>query len=407
MGRFANLKLNTKLNFILFFLLFSMFILTASLTYRDQKQLVQNLALENSRGVASQVIATSNYMSSVVRDEPETNYALVPQVVATQVAKRISEGNRYAVRQISLNYRNPENRPDAYELAQLKKFSGPLSKEFYQVSDEDGGKVFRYMKSMIAENTCLECHGSYDSAPTFIQERYSSGHSSYNYEVGQVLGAVSVSWPISDLNKEISINLSHELFYRIGILAFVIIVMGMLTRRYIIAPIRSASNTINRVATTGDLSERIPVEESCDEIGQLICGFNEMMAQLSRTTLQRQESEDRYRSLVEAAPTAIITFLGDGKIVMSNLVAERLLGIPGDMLLGEVIFNYFENGELLKLKIDEFFRVGEWRESSRKSSNHVLRDSSGRHVNVQVVLALASNLDNVPIFTAIISESDT
>lgn len=406
MGWFTNLKLNTKLNLILFILLIGLFILTAILTYSDQKELVRNLALENSRGVASQVIATTDYMSNVVRNEPETNYALVPQVVATQVAKRISEGNRYTVRQISLNYRNPENRPDAYEVEQLQNFRGPSSKEYYQVSDEDGGKVFRYMKSMIAEKNCLECHGSYDSAPTFIQERYPAGHSSYNYDIGQVLGAVSVSWPMSDLNKEIGTNLSHELFYRIGILALVVIVMGMLTRRFIIAPIRSASTTINKVATTGDLSERISAEESRDEIGQLISNFNEMMAELGRTTLQRQESEERYRSLVEATPTAIITFLGDGKIMSSNQVAESLLGVPGDKLLGETIFNYFENGESLKLKIDEFFRVGEWRES-KKSSKHVLQSRRGQRVDVKVVLVLASNLDNTPIFTALISESDT
>lgn len=405
MNWFATLTLNAKLNSILFFLLVGLFVITAILTYRDQKKLVQNMALENSRSVASQVIATTDYMSGVVRDEPETNYALVPQVVATQVAKKISDGNRYTVRQISLNYRNSENRPDAYEVEQLQTFRGPSSKEHYQVADEADGKVFRYLKSMIAEKNCLECHGSYESAPTFIQERYPAGHSSYNYEVGQVLGAVSVSWPMSDLNKEIGVNLKHELIYRVGILAIVFVVMGMLTRRYIIAPIRSTSATIHRIAITGDLSERISGEESRDEIGLLVSGFNEMMSELSRTTLQRQESEDRYRSLVEASPAAIITFIGSGKIVLSNQVAENLFGISGDRLLGESIFSFFEKGESIKLRIDEFCREGKWR-VPEKTSKHVLRRTSGQQVDVKVVLVLASNLDNIPIFTAIISESE-
>jgi len=406
MDFFSNLKLNAKLNLILFTLLIGLFVITVYLTYRDQQDLVQNLALEHSRGVARQVISTTDYMSAVVRDEAETNYALVPQVVATQIAKRISEGNRYAVRQISLNYRNPENMPDDFEVEQLKSFMGPPSKEIYQVLNESSGKVFRYMQSMIAEQSCLECHGSYESAPTFIQERYPPEHSSYNYKVGQVMGAVSVSWPMVGLYKEIGANLRHELIYRIGILAFVFIVMGMLTRRFIIEPISSASATIHRVATTGDLSERISAKRSRDEIGQLINGFNEMLAALDRTTLQRKESEIRYQSLIEASPAAILTFLENGKIVISNQVAENLLGISRNQLLGESVFDFLEDGEPFSLKIADSFREKKWNKSGYVTQ-HKLRKTNGEIIVVNATIVLASNLDNVPIFTALITEAET
>ena len=54
--------------------------------------------------------------------EPEHNYNLVPQVVATQVAKRVTQSSKFYVRQVSLRYRNPGNRPDAYETLQLQRF---------------------------------------------------------------------------------------------------------------------------------------------------------------------------------------------------------------------------------------------------------------------------------------------
>ena len=403
MNGFTNLKLNTKLNLILTSLLVGLFVLTAFLTYKDQQGLVMGLALEQGRGVATQVIATTDYMSEVVRNEPETNYALVPQVVATQVAKRISQGNQYTVRQISLNYRNPDNRPDAYETEQLKAFKGPSSEESYRVVNENGSKVFRYLKSMIAEQSCLDCHGSYDSAPSFIQKRYPPEHPSYNYKLGQVLGAVSVSKPMAGLYKEIGANLRHELFYRIAILAFIFVTLGILTRRFIIDPISSASKTIQKVTTTGDLSVRIPGDSSQDEVGQLISNFNEMMSELDRTTLQRQESEDRYRSLIEATPTAIVTFLGDGKIVISNKVAEILLGVSREKLLGESIFSYLEEGDALELKVKSFVRDGQWHEAEM-SSKQILRSSSGQKIPVSVDLVLASNLDKTPMITALICE---
>lgn len=398
---FNQLKLNTKFNLILSSLLLGLFLLTAFLAYRDQQDLVLNMALEQGRGVAKQIIATTDYMSDVVRDEPENNYSLVPQVVATQVAKRISIGNTYTVRQISLKYRNPDNQPDAYEAKQLEAFANSEAGESFQVTNENGKEVFRYMQSMVAEKSCLECHGSYDSAPLFIQQRYSKDHPSYNYQVGQVVGAVSMVRPMADLYQEVGTNLKHELIYRVGILALVFVAMGALIRRLMINPIRLTSSTIHRVTTTGNLAERIPGKSSKDEVGQLISDFNEMMAALDRTTLQRQESEDRYRNLIEAADSAIVTFLRDGKVVISNQLAEQMLGLSRHQLLGETIFDYFEDGESLQTRIDAIAQKSSSAESEKAISQR-LRDSSGKVKDVELILLLASRADHTPMFTAII-----
>lgn len=400
---FTNLKLNTKFNLILSTLLIGLFLLTALLAYRDQQELVLDMALEQGRGVAKQIIATTDYMSDVVRNEPEDNYSLVPQVVATQVAKRISSGNKYSVRQISLKYRNPDNRPDAYETEQLKAFASTAVDESYQVTKEKGEGVFRYMRPMVAEKSCLECHGSYESAPLFIQQRYPKDHPSYNYQVGQVVGAVSVARPMADLYREVGTNLKHEITYRVGILILVFAAMGLLIRRLMINPIKLTSTTIHRVTTTGSLAERIPGKTSQDEVGQLISDFNEMMAALDRTTLQRQESEDRYRNLIEASDSAIVTFLEDGKIVISNHLAERLLGLSRHKLLGETLFDYLEQGERLQQRIDAISLAGGW-DRAEETTQHRLRDGTGELIDVEVTLILASRADHTPMFTAIIRE---
>lgn len=406
MAWFHQLKLNTKFNLILSSLLLGLFLLTAFLAYRDQQDLVLNMALEQGRGVARQIIATTDYMSDVVRNEPEDNYALVPQVVATQVAKRISSGNKYSVRQISLKYRNPDNRPDAYETEQLRAFASTAMGESYQVTKEKGEDVFRYMQPMIAEKSCLECHGSYESAPLFIQQHYPKNHPSYNYQVGQVVGAVSFARPMADLYREVGTNLKHEITYRVGILALVFLAMGALIRRLMINPIRLTSATIHRVTTTGNLAERIPGKTSQDEVGQLIHDFNEMMGALDRTTLQRQESEDRYRNLIEAAQSAIVTFLKDGKIVISNHHAESLLGLSRNRLLGETIFDYLEQGETLRQRIDAISLAGDW-DRAEETTQHRLRDVTGQLKDVEVTLILASRADHTPMFTALMRETKT
>lgn len=397
------MKLNTKFNLILSTLLICLFFLASLLTYRDQRTLILNVALEHARGIARQVIETRNYMAGAVRNEPEKNYALVPEAVATGVAKRLTTGSPYYVRQISLRFRNPDNRPDDYETAQLQRFGQKAANESHQMTTDEGKKVFRYMREMMAEKSCLQCHGSYEEAPRFVQERFPPGHPSYNYKIGEVIGAVSVSIPLADLYRGIGSNLEHELLYRVGILLLVFVAMGLLIRRFIINPVRLASATMSRVTRTGDLSERIPAKASKDEIGELIAGFNEMMEELDRTNLQRKESEDRYRSLIEAAQAAIVTFLANGKIVISNHLAESFFGLPRQELLGKTIFDLLENGEALRQRIAELSSVedGAW---LREAAHDRIRGLNGQLTDVEVTLILASKTEQAPMFTVILRE---
>lgn len=100
MTRFANLKIGTKFNIIMSLLLISLFLVAAVMTYKREQSLVNRVAIDNARSIARQIIETRDYISSVVKGEPETNYNLVPQVVATNVAKRLTAGSDYYVRQV-------------------------------------------------------------------------------------------------------------------------------------------------------------------------------------------------------------------------------------------------------------------------------------------------------------------
>lgn len=401
MSWFSNLKINTKFNLIMSFLLISLFFVAAYLTYERQQSLILKVAVDNARTFSKQIIETRDYMSSVVHDEPAHNYALVPQVVATQVAKRITQGSPYYVRQVSLRYRNPENSPDEYETALLKKFATNFVKESYGVVTAKRERTFRYMLPMVANKSCLECHGTYDEAPLFIRERFPRGHYSYNYKVGEVIGAVSVSIPMTDLFHEIGTNLKLDLLVRGGIFFIMIFIMASLVRRTIINPVRTVSEAITNVTKTGNFGERIP-QVSKDEVGQLIGSFNEMMEELERKTLQRMESEDRYRKFIEMTQAAVVTFLENGKIVISNRKAEELFGLSKQELLGESIFTYMEDGDRLKQGITAYLREGKGG-SVGETSSHRVKDTRGRLTDVEMALS-ASKTDHKPLFTAILHE---
>ncbi|MCM2358528.1 MAG: DUF3365 domain-containing protein [Geobacteraceae bacterium] len=401
MSWFANLKIGYKFNLIMSLLLVSLFIFAALLTYRGQQAFILKVAVDNARNFAKQIIETRDYMSSVVRGEPENNYGLVPQVVATQVAKRMTTGSKYYVRQVSLRYRNPDNRPDDYEAEQLKAFAERTARESSRVIKAKGREVFRYMLPMVAEKSCLECHGEYDKAPLFVRELFPRGHYSYNYRLGEVIGAVSVSIPMDDLYREIGTSLKRDLAYRGTIFLLIILVMGALIRRTIIDPVKLLSETITRVTKTGSFAERLPMRTN-DEIGQLIGAFNEMMEELERKTLQSRESEGRYRKFIEMARSAVVTFMEDGKIVISNQRAEELIGLSRQALLGENIFTFLENGEALKNGVAAYLREGKGGGVGETSPQRV-RNIHGQVTEVEMALS-ASMTDQKPLFTAILRD---
>ena len=254
---------------------------------------------------------------------------------------------------------------------------------------------------MVAEKSCLECHGEYEKAPRFVRERFPRGHYSYNYRVGEVIGAVSVTIPMEDLYREIGANLKVDLFYRAIIFCIVIGILATLIRFTIINPIALLSETIINVTRTGNFGARLP-RRSNDEIGRLIGSFNDMMEELGRKTQQSREAEERYRKFIEMARSAVVTFMEDGKIVISNQRAEELLGRSRQELLGESIYAFMVEGDDLREGIEAFLKTGTGR-GVGETTHRRLKDTRGRVVEVEMAIS-ASQADQNRMFTAILRE---
>jgi len=401
MSWFGNLHLRTKFNLIMSLLLVCLFLTAAFLTYRKQQQLIFRFAEENARNLARQIIETRDYMSGAVKDEAENNYDLVPQVVATRVAKKITAGSPYYVRQVSLRYRNPDNRPDNYETARLENSSLRGPAESSSMETVDGKQTFRYLQPMVAVESCLACHGDYDKAPAFVRERFPRGHYSYNYKVGEVIGAVSVSIPMADLYRQIGANLKQDLLYRGVIFCIIILVMGWILRRSIIDPVKQLAVSISRVTRTGSYDERLP-RLTNDEIGTLIGSFNDLMQELEQKNQQTSEADARYRSFIEMVPSAVVTCLQDGRIIISNQRAEKLFGVSRKDLLGKSIFDFI-TGEAAKSELFATTLKDGRIKLVKESSFQAVRVFRGRLTQMEIAIA-ASEGDQQPLFTVILRE---
>lgn len=395
----ARNSVNTKLNIIFSMLLVALFLALGYNNYRRERQLVIKGAIDKASAISRQIIETRDYLSKHVTYEPQLNPNLIPQVAATSIARQLTAGSGYYVRQVSLRYRNPANRPDSFEAAQLAAFRKAKAVETWQVVAKNGEQALRYMLPMIADKSCLACHESYETSPAFVQARFPRGHFSYGYKVGDVIGAVSVSVPLEDLYQQVGVNLKRNILIDTIILACFIFFTRWIIRKTILAPVENVSTRISKVARTGNFSERL-APTSTDEIGELIVAFNELMSELDRKTIQKMESEERYRNFIEIAQSPIITFMADGKIVIANRKAEMLFGLTKEELLGQCIFDFLEDAETLRNAIKNYFRA-ESNELIGATTLQKARDVYGRLFNVEVVISVSQS-DQNQLFSAIL-----
>jgi len=134
---------------------------------------------------------------------------------------------------------------------------------------------------------------------------------------------------------------------------------------------------------SGDLSVRIGAGGGSGEIGQLARAFDSMAEAIQERTAAAEESEARYRALVESSPNGIIVHQG-GRIVFANPAAAGIAGAmaPADLVGRDVMeFVHPDSLELARRRIEEAYRTGE---PSHLAEERIFR-LDGSEVDVDVV----------------------
>ncbi len=394
------MRITAKLSLIIAVLMLVLFAVIGWNSYHYEHLLVQQQAVEKARIISRQIIETRDYLARSQKHEAAGNYALVPQVAATKIATQLTKDSPYYVRQVSTRYRNPENRPDQHETTELGRMAQTTSpRETFTITSTDGKETLRYLMPMTADQSCLTCHGTFETAPAFVQQRFPKSHPSYGYREGELIGAISVSVPMRELYRSIDSNLQHEMLIEFSLMLILLLLTGWIIHRAILKPVATVAKGIGAVAGSGNYTRRIESPGN-NEIGHLVDSFNELMAELERRTRQRAESDERYRNFIEIAQSPIVTFMPDGKIVIANQKAEKLFGLTKDELLGQSICDFMADPEPLKAGIRNYFQAGS-NDLIGTTSRQTIRDICGRLFEVEMVISV-SQTEQEAMFTAIL-----
>ncbi|MBI3270959.1 MAG: PAS domain S-box protein [Planctomycetes bacterium] len=124
--------------------------------------------------------------------------------------------------------------------------------------------------------------------------------------------------------------------------AFVFGAMTLLViERQVLASLHRLTDEVRRIGSAHDLSLRTSVLRN-DELGRMAASVNGMLDALETANRKMEESaqalrrsEERNRSLVETAGSAILLVSEDGRVMEWNPEAERVFGVPRAEAVGK------------------------------------------------------------------------
>lgn len=119
--------------------------------------------------------------------------------VCMPVGKRamaIGKENGWTVRQVASKYRNPDHAPNgAQETAVLNLLAKhPEINGVWEPATADQGAGVNYYRRIDVQASCLACHGSKDSRPAFVKEKYLNDKA-FNFKPGDLRGMYAVYIP--------------------------------------------------------------------------------------------------------------------------------------------------------------------------------------------------------------------
>ena len=253
-------------------------------------KLAEQENIDKARKAAEELIAMRHYMAKLapnvkIKNPNMSRWAATPAFSGRNVAKEVTEKSGFYIKQTSLKYRNPLNKPNENEKRILKLIEQKKLPEYYEIGKNDkGDEVIRYAKPLYIKKVCLKCHGiPHKEVPDNLYNALVKdyGPVAFNYKVGDVRGMVSVEIPMTQVKQAISKTQRLMLIGGIGALiifiVIIIIAINFYFERNIIKPVKEYSDILTQ--NEDDLTIHLE-EKGSNEIRGIAKAINRFITEL-------------------------------------------------------------------------------------------------------------------------------
>jgi len=116
-----------------------------------------------------------------------------------------------------------------------------------------------------------------------------------------------------------------------------------------LAPLLAAASTLTSLSTSDQAPPPLPITRQ-DEIGQLIAGFNQLLAALAHREQALQQSEHRLSEILENVDAFIYLKDTQGRYLFANRPLRELFGVTMDGVVGQNDEKFFDTDTVAQLR---------------------------------------------------------
>lgn len=153
---------------------------------------------------------------------------------------------------------------------------------------------------------------------------------------GRHVGWVRVGIGQKAASAKLTEIVKNGVFYALAAIVIGSLIAWRMGRR-ITRRLYAVQETINAVRAGNHLA-RSPIAGS-DEPAVMAQEFNSMLDALAKRDVALRANEERYRALIHKVQVSIVLHDGQGRLLTSNPLAEELLGLSADQLLGKFLID--------------------------------------------------------------------
>lgn len=185
----------------LFVLLISLFLI-AGCSSEKQTEISESTKLEMRKDADEFMSGLRNVLLSKIKNNGLVAAVSVCSDTAQVMTNNFGVEKGVYIKRVSFKCRNEINNPDEFETEGLKYFEqikneGKLDSlsEFIKVVEENNISYLRYMKPILVQPPCLNCHGMEEQIMPEVSELINSKYKNdkaRNYQAGDLRGAISI-----------------------------------------------------------------------------------------------------------------------------------------------------------------------------------------------------------------------
>jgi len=253
--------------------------------------------IQNARIMMETAMAVRGYTIKQIKPLLDARLAqqFLPQTVPAYSATEIFNNMRqshpeYEYKEATLNPSNPRDRTVDWEADVVNQFRRePKRAEIIGERDTpEGRSLFLSHPIQIKDPKCLACHLTPEEAPASQVRQYGPSNG-FGWKLDEIVGAQIVSVPMSIPVGMADSAFRTLLFALAGVFGFTLVVLNLLLRFAVIAPLTQLAEMADQVSR-GNMDVPDVTVEGKDEVATLAGSFNRMRISLQKALAMLDEA---------------------------------------------------------------------------------------------------------------------